>query len=88
MVVAKTKEEDTTVEEAGSQSMYSGLGLSHRAREVQLTKSFIDKPKGSNSTTQELLIMNRRTKKNILSYVRSNKNVFEVEQSQKNLVTY
>jgi hypothetical protein len=49
VVVAKACEEDATVEEVGSWSVYSGPELSHRTKRVLVTSSFIDKPKGSNS---------------------------------------
>jgi hypothetical protein len=45
-------------EEAGMQSVYSGPELPQRARRVLVARSFIVKPKGSNSIKQELSMIN------------------------------
>jgi hypothetical protein len=45
----QTCEESASVAEVGSQSVYNELELSHQERRVLVAKSFIDKPKGSNS---------------------------------------
>jgi hypothetical protein len=52
--------EDTAVEEVGSQSVYNGPEVSHRTRRVLVDRSFIDKPKGSNSMEQELSVVRAR----------------------------
>jgi hypothetical protein len=45
-------------EKAGTHSVYSGPKLSHHARRVLIARSFTNKPKGSNSIEQELLVVN------------------------------
>lgn len=45
------------MDEASSQSVYNGPKLSQQARRVLIARSFIDKPKGSNSIEQDLLVV-------------------------------
>jgi hypothetical protein len=58
----------------------------YRARRTLVGRSFIVKPKRSDSIEQELSVVTN--KKKILDDVGSNKNVFEMERSQENRVTY
>jgi hypothetical protein len=49
--------------DAGSHKVYKEPELSQRARRLRVTRSFTNKPKGSNSIEQELSMVNWRTDK-------------------------
>jgi hypothetical protein len=62
-VQTRTGGGDAPVEEG--RSMWSGLELSHRASGVLVARSFTEKPEGSNSMEQELLMVNQRTERRL-----------------------